>query len=53
MGTIKKMGIFERLTRVERTCQPGAMVEKPEDYFYSSAREYAGIRGLLEVIFLE
>jgi putative transposase len=29
------------------------IVEKPEDYIYSSARDYAGIRGLLEITFMD
>jgi putative transposase len=29
------------------------VVEKPEDYIYSSARDYAGIRGLLEITFMD
>jgi putative transposase len=29
------------------------LVEKPEDYLYSSARNYAGMKGLLEVEFMD
>jgi putative transposase len=29
------------------------IVEKPEDYLYSSARDYAGIKGLLEITFMD
>jgi putative transposase len=29
------------------------LVEKPEDYLYSSARNYAGMKGLLEVEFID
>jgi putative transposase len=28
------------------------LVEKAEDYIYSSARDYAGIKGLIEIEFL-
>jgi putative transposase len=29
------------------------IVEKPEDYLYSSARDYAGMKGLLEIEFMD
>ena len=29
-----------------------SIVEKPEDYLYSSARNYAGLRGMVEIDFL-
>ena len=29
------------------------LVERPEDYLYSSARDYAGIKGLLDIEFLD
>jgi len=29
------------------------VVDKPEDYLYSSARDYAGLKGLLEVEFMD
>ena len=29
------------------------IVENAEDYLYSSARDYAGIKGLLEIEFLD
>jgi putative transposase len=29
------------------------LVDKPEYYVYSSARDYAGIKGLLELIIVE
>ena len=28
-------------------------VEKPEDWVYSSARDYCGLKGMLNIIFLE
>ena len=29
------------------------IVDKPEDYLYSSARDYAGTKGLLEIEFMD
>ncbi|MFC2087587.1 hypothetical protein ACFLSA_05470 [Bacteroidota bacterium] len=29
------------------------LVEKPEDYLYSSARNYAGLNGLIEIVQLD
>jgi hypothetical protein len=29
------------------------VVENPEDYLYSSARDYAGKKGLLDVVFMD
>ena len=29
------------------------IVDKPEDYVYSSARDYGGVKGLLDVEFLD
>jgi putative transposase len=29
------------------------IVEKPEDYLYCSARDYAGKKGLLEIVFMD
>lgn len=29
------------------------IVEKPEDYLYGSARNYLGMKGLVDVIFLD
>ena len=29
------------------------IVQKPEDYLYSSARDYAGMKGLVEIEFMD
>lgn len=29
------------------------IVDNPEDYLYSSARDYAGSKGLIDVLFIE
>jgi putative transposase len=29
------------------------VVEKPEDYLYSSARDYYGIKGLIDIILID
>jgi putative transposase len=29
------------------------VVDKPEDYLYSSARDYSGMKGLLEIVYLD
>jgi hypothetical protein len=31
----------------------GEIVDEPEHYLYSSARDYAGIKGLLDIEFIE
>lgn len=43
----------ERLDYVHNNPVEEGIVEKPEDYLYSSARSYAGMPGLLNIKFIE
>jgi putative transposase len=45
--------IDQKLDYIHNNIVITGMVENPEDYLYSSARDYAGIKGLLEVDLLE
>lgn len=44
--------IDQKLDYIHNNILETGMVEKPEDYMYSSARDYAGLKGLLEIEFL-
>ena len=41
---------IQKLDYIHNNPVVSEIVEKPEDYLYSSARDYAGIKGLLNVI---
>ena len=43
----------QRLDYLHNNPVEAGIVEQPEDYLYSSARDYAGINGLLKVEFIE
>ncbi|WP_436516096.1 REP-associated tyrosine transposase [Ekhidna sp. To15] len=43
----------EKLMYIHQNPVDAEMVDEPEDYLYSSARDYCGIKGLLEVRLLE
>jgi putative transposase len=43
----------QKLEYVHENPVKEGFVDKPEDYLYSSARDYAGSKGLLEIEFLE
>ncbi len=43
----------QKLTYLHMNPVESGIVENPEDYLYSSARDYAGIKGLLNVEFLD
>lgn len=42
----------QKLEYIHNNILKTGMVEKPEDYMYSSARDYCGMKGLLEIEFL-
>lgn len=45
--------IDQKLAYVHDNPVKEGIVEKPEDYLYSSARNYAGMKGLLEIEFMD
>jgi len=45
--------IEQKLDYVHENPVKEGIVERPEDYLYSSARDYAGIKGLLEIEFMD
>jgi len=49
METFSNSFIFQKLSYIHNNPVVDGLVEKPEDYLYSSARNYAGLDGLLEV----
>jgi len=44
--------IASRMTYIHQNPVKAGLVEKPEDYLYSSVRNYAGLKGLIEVDYL-
>jgi REP element-mobilizing transposase RayT len=44
--------IYQKLNYIHRNPVVDRIVEKPEDYVYSSARNYAGLHGVMDVIVL-
>ena len=42
----------QKLDYIHNNPVAAGMVDRPEDYIYSSARDYAGIKGLLDLEFL-
>jgi hypothetical protein len=40
--------IESRMRYIHENPLRAGFVEKPEDYFYSSARNYSGLKGLIE-----
>ncbi len=51
LNTNKKME--QRLAYLHKNPVKAGWVEVPEDYLYSSARNYAGKKGLLDIMFIE
>jgi putative transposase len=45
--------IDQKLAYIHENPVKDGIVENPEDYLYSSARDYAGVKGLLEITFLD
>jgi putative transposase len=43
----------QKLEYIHQNPVRAEIVTEPEDYLYSSARDYAGVKGLLEIIFLK
>ena len=41
--------IESRMNYIHENPVRSGIVEKPEDYMYSSARNYSGLKGLIEV----
>ena len=42
----------QKLDYIHNNPVAAGIVDRPEDYIYSSARDYAGIKGLLKIVFL-
>jgi len=42
----------QKLEYIHNNPVAAGLVDKPEDYLYSSARDYAGLKGLLDIEFL-
>ncbi len=45
--------IDQKLDYIHNNPVAAGFVEKPEDYLYSSARDYAGIKGLIDIVLIE
>ena len=45
--------IFQKLNYTHNNPVKERIVDKPEDYVYSSARNYAGLKGELDVVILD
>jgi len=43
----------QKLDYIHNNPVKAGFVSLPEDYLYSSARDYAGEKGLLEIMFIE
>ena len=43
----------QKLRYIHMNPVESGIVENPEEYLYSSARDYAGVKGLLDIEFLE
>ena len=43
----------QKMAYVHQNPVEAGLVEHAEDYLYSSARDYAGIKGLIDIEFLE
>lgn len=43
----------QKLNYIHNNPVKARIVDNAEDYIYSSARDYAGIKGLLEIVFIE
>lgn len=43
----------QKLNYIHQNPVKAGIVENPEDYLYSSARNYAGVKGFIEVKFIE
>ena len=42
---------WQKLEYIHQNPVKAGFVEKPEDYLYSSARDYHGMKGLIQMIF--
>lgn len=45
----RKEMLESRMAYIYENPERAGIVEKPEDYLYSSARNYSGLKGLIEV----
>ena len=45
--------IDQKLDYIHNNPVKEGFVDKPEEYVYSSARDYCGVKGLLEVAFMD
>lgn len=45
--------ILEKLEYIHNNPVTARIVDKPKDFIYSSARNYAGLEGLLDVVLLD
>ncbi|MFC6999018.1 hypothetical protein [Rufibacter roseus] len=45
--------IDQKLQYIHQNPMKDGWVEEPEHYLYSSARDYAGLRGLVPVVLIE
>lgn len=45
--------IDQKLEYIHNNILKTGVVENPEDYLYSSARDYAGMKGLLPIVFID
>lgn len=43
----------QKMEYIHNNAVEAGLVENAEEYLYSSARDYAGIKGLLEIVFIE
>jgi REP-associated tyrosine transposase len=43
----------QKLDYIHNNPVESGFVDQPEDYLYSSARDYAGGKGLLDIMFIE
>ncbi len=44
---------WQKLEYMHQNPVVAGIVEKPEDYLYSSARDYYGMKGLIDITFLD
>lgn len=44
---------WQKLEYIHQNPVKAGFVEKPEDYLYSSARDYCGMKGLIDILFLD
>ena len=52
IGKLSDKFIQQKINYIHENPVKSGIVEKPEDYLYSSARNYAGMAGLIDVIYI-